>query len=41
MKHISNGYCCERCGAIIKGKYEFNWGRIVHPKQCSSYEVEE
>jgi len=36
---VSNGkWCCENCGAIIKGKYELNWGRILHVGQCSNYE---
>jgi hypothetical protein len=40
-KEISQNWCCELCGALIKGYCYNNDGKITHIKQCSSYKVEE
>jgi len=33
----SEGWCCEKCGGLIKGKCRNINGRVTHIGQCSSY----
>ena len=39
MIEQSKGWCCELCGALIKGKCINEKGYVTHINNCSNYEV--